>query len=380
MNRSAEISQFCKTFDFMDGMMAWFNKMGYQKQFCYWIIFSLLFWSCENNDEAIDPELCQLISSFTVSQKSDKPIFNLSSNWNYASVVDPTVVEIDGNYHMWYTGRGNSKFQVGYAISKDGENWFEYSKNPVLKVGRIGDFDEDHLRRPYVIYDEGVFKMWYSGYGKKDSDDLHYAIGYAESHDGIDWTKYNNNPIVDVSESGWDDIDILLGSVVKKENKYYLWYDGLSSSHPENIDWNNSNNIADGGLATSSDGVNWSKNPSPVFTSSKKGFESNTIDVRGVNWNKNGGFFEMLYSGKELGNSGYYYRSIGRATSEDGINWVKDGFNPIITYGSQEDWNRYSTAAGVFIRNGDDYMVWFSGVGRGSQWNIGFIRGKVACL
>jgi len=351
--------------------------MKIKKQFQNWIVFSFLFWSCVDNT---DPELCKIISSFTITQKSDEPIFNPKSNWDYASAVDPTVIEKDGNYYMWYTGRGYSKFQVGFAVSDDGETWFEYGKNPVLKIGNQGDFDDDHLRRPYVIYDEGKFKMWYSGYGYKVASNLHYSIGYAESIDGKNWTKYKNNPVIDVSEDSWDDIDVMLGSVVKKDNKYHLWYDGLSSEYPENEDSNHSNNIADGGYATSSDGINWTKHTSPVFTNSKEGFESITIDVRGVNWNNNGGFFEMLYSGKELGSNGYYNRSIGRATSEDGINWVKDDINPIITYGSDGDWNQYSTAAGVFIRKGDDYMVWFSGVGRGSQWNIGFIRGKVACL
>jgi len=88
----------------------------------------------------------------------------------------------------------------------------------------------------------------------------------------------------------------------------------------------------------------------------------------------------MLFSGKELGQGGHFYRSIGRATSEDGINWIKDDINAIITFGSTEDWNQYSTTAGVFIRKDNGYMVWSSGVGQGFQWNIGFLRGTVSCL
>ena len=88
----------------------------------------------------------------------------------------------------------------------------------------------------------------------------------------------------------------------------------------------------------------------------------------------------MLFSGKELGQGGHFYRSIGRTTSKDGINWLKDDINPIITYVSNDEWNQFSTVAGVFIRKEDEYMVWFSGVGQGFQWNIGFFWGTVSCL
>ena len=88
----------------------------------------------------------------------------------------------------------------------------------------------------------------------------------------------------------------------------------------------------------------------------------------------------MLFSGKELGQGGHFYRSIGRTASKDGINWDKDDINPIITYVSNDEWNQFLTVAGVFIRKEEEYMVWFSGVGSRSRWNIGFLKAKGICL
>lgn len=309
-------------------------------------ILSLMVISCKDNQKK--DVTCKFFSEFQITQPSMEPLFQPNSNWNFRSVVDPTVVEVGSKYYMWFTGRGYSKFQVGLAISEDGENWYEYSKNPVLTVGDEGDFDGDHIRRPVVIYDEGKFKMWYSGYGKNKVEELHYSIGYAESIDGITWTKYSKNPVIDISPRSWDDIDVMLGGVVRKGEQYYLWYDGLSSSHIENTDSNTSNNIASGGYAYSSDGLNWIKYNAPVFIKEESGFEAFTIDIRGVAW-VYGRYFEMFYSGKQLGEDGHFYRSIGRAVSEDGITWTKDPTNPIISHGNENEWNQYS--------------IWFSGLG-----------------
>ncbi len=116
-------------------------------------ILLLMVISCSENQKR--DVTCKYFSNFQITHPSKSPLFQPNSNWNFLSVVDPTVVEVESKYYMWFTGRRYSKFQVGLAISDDGENWYEYSKNPVLTIGDKGDFDEDHIHRPFIIFDEG---------------------------------------------------------------------------------------------------------------------------------------------------------------------------------------------------------------------------------
>ena len=62
--------------------------------------------------------------------------------------------------------------------------------------------------------------MWF-GY-KKD----HYRIGYAESTDGIQWDRKDNEVNIDVSDSGFDSIMMEYASIIKHKNKYIMFYNG----------------------------------------------------------------------------------------------------------------------------------------------------------
>jgi hypothetical protein len=53
-----------------------------------------------------------------------------------------------------------------------------------------------------------------------------YRLRYAESTDGLNWTRKDDEIGIDVSESGWDFEMISYPSVVKYKNKVYLFYNG----------------------------------------------------------------------------------------------------------------------------------------------------------
>ena len=44
-------------------------------------------------------------------------------------------------------------------------NWTKDPANPVLPQGEEGEWDETGVWDPYVIYEDGLFKMWYGGGG-----------------------------------------------------------------------------------------------------------------------------------------------------------------------------------------------------------------------
>ena len=71
--------------------------------------------------------------------------------------------------------------------------------------------------------------MWFSTRGIQNyrtKDGQHYMISYAESQDGIHWTRYPSKFNFQTSKSGWDSEMLEYASVTKFNNKYYLLYNG----------------------------------------------------------------------------------------------------------------------------------------------------------
>jgi hypothetical protein len=68
----------------------------------------------------------------------------------------------------------------------------KYSGNPVLKRGAPGAPDARWARlwAGTVLHDQGRFRMWYSGAGSiEEWMKLQFSMLYAESDDGLNWTK-----------------------------------------------------------------------------------------------------------------------------------------------------------------------------------------------
>ena len=62
--------------------------------------------------------------------------------------------------------------------------------------------------------------MWYSYRGPS------YRIGYAESADGIVWTRRDSTSVVPPSESGWDSEMTTYPVVVRRGDRLYMLYNG----------------------------------------------------------------------------------------------------------------------------------------------------------
>jgi len=163
--------------------------------------------------------------------KDSNPVFNHGSpgNWDDAFIAGPCVLLIDTMYHMWYDGWKNESAGngIGYATSADGISWQKNPANPVFNPGNSTSWDYPEVRGPNVIYDGSRFHMFYTG-GKWAT----YDIGYSHSTDGINWTKYRDNPVLQKGPSNdWDNYGVDYASVMFNENKDTLkmWYSGESN-------------------------------------------------------------------------------------------------------------------------------------------------------
>ena len=85
---------------------------------------------------------------------------------------------------MWYSGGGFLNWKVGYATSEDGSYWTKYTNNPILDVGAPGDWDDGYVSVASVIYDSSDH-LYKMWYNGNDGEGTTY-IGYAESSPYVD--------------------------------------------------------------------------------------------------------------------------------------------------------------------------------------------------
>jgi hypothetical protein len=235
-------------------------------------------------------------------------------------VFDPFVIVEGALFRMWYLGKGNGGRQLGYATSADGITWTKHTNNPILSYGTGNAWDDSNINGFSIIKDNGSYVLFYSGGAGDDR-----AIGRATSTDGIAWSKYSGNPILDPIDPGaWDDaIDGCF--VLKDASKYRMWYSGVNPLTDEFAI----------GYAFSADGITWMTETAPVLTKSISGGWDNWL-VRSPSVIADpGGGYTMWYFGAGTGQPA---SGVGQAFSIDGKNWTKVP-SPVFDGGGPGHWD-----------------------------------------
>ena len=141
-------------------------------------------------------------------------------------VNDPSVVRIGDTWRMYYTDA---------PVAENDEIWLAESPKltgfskvqRVLGKGPAGSWDEEKVGRPAVLYEGGIYRMWYDGTAKGRRH-----VGLATSTDGVTFTRAPQNPIF--QDAGAVDVK-LVGNV------YVMLREGGDGTY----------------FATSPDGVCW---------------------------------------------------------------------------------------------------------------------------
>jgi len=207
--------------------------------------------------------------------------------------------------------------------------------NPVLDNGPIGSWDYGGINSPSVIFDGSEYKMWYHGWHPKDfGKEESHGIGYAISKDGISWKKYANNPVLTGSKGEWDESGIAWFTVIFDKNEYKMWY---TSNY-------------DIGLATSNDGLSWTKCDANPVLISRTGKETDSDVIYSPSVVFDGSKYKMWYTIENVKSNRKY---IGYATSPNGISWIKYPENPVLS-SDEED---ISFPYVIFRVN--EYKMWY---------------------
>jgi len=173
-------------------------------------------------------------------------------------------------------------------------------QNPVFTGTGMDTWDQHIRERGYILREDGIYKMWYTGYDGSDDPTMH--LGYATSDDGLKWTRYAENPIFD--EYWTEDVH-----VVKHDGSYFMVAEGVDD-------------IAH--LLSSVDGIHWQRlgdldirkvNGEPI---SPGAYGTPTLWIEGDNW-------YLLYERGDLG--------IWLALSTDLKVWTNVQDEPVIKMG-----------------------------------------------
>ncbi|MGZ8558969.1 MAG: glycosylase [Chitinophagaceae bacterium] len=256
-------------------------------------------------------------------------------------------------------------------------NFIPYKENPVFSGGASDTWDEQIRERGYILKEDDGYHMWYTGY-KKDKHDTLF-LGYANSVDGVSWTRYAHNPIF---RNSWTE-DMM---VVKSGSTYTMFAEGrgdtahmLTSTDkinwkdhgPLQIVYTNGQPLSSGPYGTPTVWVEdstwylfYERNDSAVWLASSKdrklwknvqdepvlnkGPES--YDQFGVALNqviKYNGMYYGYYHGTALKDWSEWSTNV--AVSSDLRNWKKYTANPIM---------KENKSSGILVHDGSQYRLY----------------------
>ena len=220
-----------------------------------------------------------------------------------SGVMTSCLVRHEAREHLYYQGWSlgvSVPYYVfgGCAVSTDGGATFErVAPTPVLDRSPI---DPYWTSSPWVLFDEGRWRMWYVaglGWHFHDGRAEHYRvhIRYAESDDGIAWQR-DGHVCIDFASA--DEYALARPVVIRDHDRYRMWYSFRGTSYRI-------------GYAESRDGLAWERLDTLAgIDVSPGGFDSEmieyacTFDYRGRR--------HMLYNGNGFGTTG-----IGHAVLEE---------------------------------------------------------------
>ena len=202
-----------------------------------------------------------------------------------------------------------------------------FQDNPVFTGTGTHSWDRQIRERGYILVEEGLYHMWYTGYNL-DSSDMMF-LGYATSPDGIRWSRYPHNPIY---ISNWvEDM-----CVVKHGTTYFMFAEGR-------------NDVAH--YLTSNDRIHWE--------------DQGDLDIRNLDgsplspgpygtptvWIEH----DLWYLFYERNDQGIWL-----ATSKDWNTWINVQDEPILSMGP-ETYDKYGLAVNQIIKHDGLYYAYYHG-------------------
>lgn len=305
-------------------------------------------------------------------------------------VTEPGAVAFDGGlWHMFYrsvtwpdiAGNGNGlNAAIGYATSEDGRSWIDAGI-----ITTVADTGLDYVDAfgmslgSALVQADGTWVVYFHTYQPGGELFSGGVIGRmtAPAPTGP-WTVDPAPVLTPGPAEAWDADAVAYPSVLEVGDELWMYYDG----HAGDLEGVGDRSI---GLATSPDGVVWTKHNNvetdstafaqsdPILTTTPDEWDQARLLNATVVTTSEG--FVMAY----LTNSVTHVK-VGLAFSDDGITWAKGSANPV--YDGAQAGFLYAGVAS-FIDNGDGYVLIADlsddnpGVGSATQVFTWFHEGEI---
>ncbi len=274
------------------------------------------------------------------------------ADWE-SSFIDPGgVIYHDGLFHSFYNGIETwpAHVRVGYATSSDGRSWDKQSEDWLFTGEGLDWTGTSLFVHDVIILDDGTWAAYFST-ASSSTNFASGVIGMATAPAATGPWTVRSDPVVEHGPDGaWDSDGVVDPSVVRVGDELWMYYDG---------------NIAGSraiGLATSTDGVEWTKYDDPATEA--VGDPLLTAGSDGE-WDENGVYdpqvvitdegFVMSYFARSPGTSAPVYEA-GLAYSNDGLVWEKDPDGPHL---SSQRWGFGGIFLSALVHHEDTYFLYF---------------------
>lgn len=167
----------------------------------------------------------------TFKRYAEGPILSRSPSEPFLQ-NSPTVVIVQGKFHMWYSsglrwlihdGRPESVYVLMHATSDDGINWVR--EGVPCMPSLTGD---ECQTNPSMLEIDGTYHLWFchrhgTGFRNKEGG---YRMGYATSKDLVTWDRQDGRSSLQPSEVGWDSEMVCYPYVFPHNNELWMLYSG----------------------------------------------------------------------------------------------------------------------------------------------------------
>jgi hypothetical protein len=218
-----------------------------------------------------------------------------------SGVTVSCVVDAGDRIHLYYTGWSLGVtvpfyFYVGLATSTDGGRTF--TRASVAPILERDDTDPFLTASPFVMLDEGRWRMWYVScvdWRLVDGEPRHwYHVKYAESENGIRWRRQG---VVSIDFQDEEEYAISRPCVIKDGDRYRMWFSSRGDRYRL-------------GYAESRDGVGWVREDAgPDLEPCDSGWDAEMVAYPFVF--ELAGATHVLYNGNGYGRSGIGYATLG---------------------------------------------------------------------
>ena len=324
--------------------------------------------SSENIEKIIVPQVADDVQvplpppfSGKVSLVGDQPILYRGEGdaWDSSLVFPGAVIYHDGLYHLFYNGmflnRGSDAGGIGYALSANATDWYHVANAPLLTWDETVGKDLWLRVSSVLIDEEGIWTLYLNSNKRGISEEIPAIWRATASSPNGPW-EFDEFPLLEAGGAGaWDHFGVQIPMVLKVADGYRMYY------FNRRID--NRRGFTGIGMATSTDGLSWTKYNDP--TTDEEFEESDTIftlrernmgaqELQSFNlWQDETGFGMLYFSGSTRTNNWNY------ATSLDGIIWIDYEENPILTI-DEIPFLNFAGSPKSFYHDGK-YYFYFSG-------------------